>query len=93
MAAPRQLEIWSAKPLSFRQRKELIRSRLRGLEYRQTARAERRRRIYSERRARDQGRRESLRVGPRQITIFGLTDPPSRPQQPEEVSERKNGVS
>lgn len=76
MAAPRQLEIWPAKRLTAAQRRELIRTRLRGFEYRQDARAEQRRRIRERRYARERGAKDERSLGPRQITIFGLTDPP-----------------
>lgn len=95
MAVPRQLEIWPGpKRLSFQQRKELIRDRLIGLEYRQADRNGRRAERNARRYAAKDSRVKSLRVGPRQVTIFGLTDPaPPSPRANRELKERKGGFS
>lgn len=51
MASPRQLEMWPLHKRTAKERRERIRERLQGLEYRQAARAARRRRSLERRRS------------------------------------------
>jgi len=67
--AAQQLELLPILKKTAEQRREWIRQRLDGLEYRQAARAERRRRNLERRHAREAGRADD-----RQVTIAEFLD-------------------
>ncbi len=67
MGAPgRQLELLPLRRQTATQRKEMIRERLNGLEYRQAAREQRRRSLNERRKAREAG---DIERAQRQVTI------------------------
>ena len=78
-ASGRQLELLPLRRQTARQRKELIRERLNGLQYRQAARAQRRHQLNERRKARLAG---DIEREQRQMTIEdALSQPPSSPSR------------
>ena len=71
----RQLELLPLRRQTAKQRRDLIRERLNGLEYRQAARQERRRQLNERRRARREG---DIEREQRQMTIDEMISSSSR---------------
>lgn len=71
MASPRQIELFPARRRSAEDRRTLIRQKLEGLEFRQRAREERRRRQLERRKTRESGESKAAAA---QVTLEEMID-------------------